>query len=257
MTRRATPRTSELVKLTQVWPGFTADRSTLGERFLFDCKAELKSATWGAWHLAFNVRLVDRVLFVADLAVKHTDEGTWPRDRVTSGLLRSLPLDGLLSAVRVWIATSGEPFGTDKSQTEMMGDTPDRRAWAEQRDQFAAELKYTKTAGPGRPHSRTDAELREVAEQAIAIGQQRRRGWLQELARQRRELDRDGITVRQPLKDAIKDCRNRLQYLAPARGQGAQDPPTPGVALLASWKREGDVRYRQWIDQMLTMKETP
>lgn len=257
MARKTLPERCEVLKLTQVLPGFYPERPTLGERFSFLCEAEVLSLRRGAWKLKFTVRVVDRVIFMADLKISPTSEGTWPKDRLTPDLLRSLPLDGLITAVRVWIATDGKPFGTDKAQAQMMRDTPEWLAWAEQRDQFAAELKEAKTAGRGRPRSRSDTELRSVAEDAISVAEQVGRGWLQELGRRRGELDPDGITVRQPLKDAIRDCRLRLEYLAPSPGRGSQAPPAPGVALLALWKNERDPRYSRWSQQLLTIEETP
>jgi hypothetical protein len=226
---------------------------TLGDQYSFDCTAKLNSPTWGSWNLTYRVRVVERELFIADLRIEPVGgEGNWPRDKITRVLLRALPVDGLLNEVRVWMSTNGKPFTSDPGLNKELADTPAWAQWKAARTEFVRQLDHVRSGTKGRPYGRTDAELREVAEAAAAIGQQQPRGWLQELARQRGELAADGITVGQPLKDAIRDCRQRVRYLATTT-RGSQAPPTPGVALLALWKSERDNRYEEWSQRLLTM----
>ena len=238
-----------------MWPTGLPDAVLVGERFSFNCVADLRSPTWGAWRLTFRVRLIEQELFIADLAIDPVaGTGTWPADKVTRTLLGAIPVDGLLEVVQLWMTTDGRPRSRDEAQGAAMEGSLAWAAWEVERSSFIAQLLTSRTGSRGRPLSRSDNELRAIAEDAVEIGRVRNRGWLQELARRRGELGNDGITVSQPLRNAIKACRERAQYLAPTT-QGSQKPPIPGAALMAIWARSNDKRYREWTERLLTMDE--
>lgn len=242
------------IELVQIWPTFLGDQPAPTERFSFLCEARVCTTGLGTWLVRFRVRVVDRQLFISEFQLDPDPTvGTWPSDRVSHRLLSAIPLDALLMDVRVWMETDGRPMG-DAAQTEALAQSVHFLEWQSSRPHFVTALQTVRAQGRGRPRLRTDEELREVAEAAVALGQELGRGWQQELARRRGELHEDGITVRQPLKDAIRMCRTEVEYLAPTT-RGSQTPPQPGHRLLALWKRERDPRYAEWMTRLHTIDE--
>lgn len=251
MRRKQQPANDEL-RLTMVSPVFRPNEPTIDRQFSFHCGANLDSTTWGAWRLTYWVRFIDQELFIASLEVNPGTTGSWPRDKVTRAMLAAIPIDGLLSEVKVWLLTNGAPFEQTQEATNAMADGASWLEWRVRRPDFIAKLPSARSNSRGRKYSRDDADLRRIAEESIGLGQQINRGWLQALARREGELADDGITVKQPLKDKIRDCRTRVGYLAPTT-RGSQRPPLPGPALMALWKAERDVRYHEWSRRLLTM----
>lgn len=155
---------------------------------------------------------------------------------VTTPSLRSVTADGLIQLAKGWIVDDGKPNGPINATWVSRGEVnPVWEPWENNRARFITHLKPArKGTGGGRPITRDDEYLRQLAEDALRAHEREPGAYLDELWKMRR----DGPDAKS--KEGFRSDMTILRaegWIEPT-SRGSRAGPRPGPRLLEVRERE-------------------